>query len=190
MSHRQRISRLQLIGGPHCRQSLRPSEKAITLLFPVQPIGHLLVLIVLLLYAMAMSSWENDIFSFGLTLYELVAHRCAFPTNLKPHTIAKQLVVYNVLPTIPMLVLPYVQRLIRNSWKHKPGRRQTFGHKVTDWRRSIPLCYDSRDAVTVRIASGFFAPLPHLSSSPRRSASHRTPCARFLICSESWSWGR
>jgi serine/threonine protein kinase len=70
--------------------------------------------------------WENDVFSFGLILYELVAHQLAFPKHLDQPVVAKRLVVDNMRPTIPSFVLPPVQRLIRKCWKQHPGHRPTF----------------------------------------------------------------
>jgi serine/threonine protein kinase len=70
--------------------------------------------------------WESDVFSFGLILYELVAHQPAFSKKLKHLAVAKLLVVDNARPAIPTFVLPAVQRLIRKCWKSDPSHRPTF----------------------------------------------------------------
>jgi serine/threonine protein kinase len=71
-------------------------------------------------------SWESDVFSFGLILYELIAREPAFPKDLKQHAIAKLLIIDDKRPTIPAFVLPAVQKLIRKCWKRDPSRRPTF----------------------------------------------------------------
>jgi mitogen-activated protein kinase kinase kinase 9 len=71
-------------------------------------------------------SWESDVFSFGLILYELVAREPAFPKDLSQYAVAKLLLVEDTRPTIPAFVLPTVQRLIRKCWKREPERRPTF----------------------------------------------------------------
>jgi serine/threonine protein kinase len=71
-------------------------------------------------------SCESDVFSFGLILYELVTHQPAFAKNLSQPATAKLLVIDQERPTIPMFVLPAVQRLIRKCWKSDPRQRPTF----------------------------------------------------------------
>jgi serine/threonine protein kinase len=74
-----------------------------------------------------MSTVGRETFShFGLILYELITREPAFPKNLKPHAVAKRLIVDNARPTIPAFVLPAVQRLICKCWKRDPSRRPTF----------------------------------------------------------------
>jgi serine/threonine-protein kinase CTR1 len=69
---------------------------------------------------------ESDVFSFGLIVYELVAQKPAFPTDLSQLAVAKRLVVDNERPTIPAFVLPAVQRLICKCWECNRWRRPTF----------------------------------------------------------------
>jgi serine/threonine protein kinase len=55
---------------------------------------------------------ENDVFSFGLILYELVVGRPAFERSLTPIQIAGILVLSDWKPTIPDSVLPKTRELI------------------------------------------------------------------------------
>jgi serine/threonine protein kinase len=114
--------------------------------------------------------WESDVFSFGLILYELVAHKPAFPKNLKQCAVAKLLVVDNTRPLIPAFVLPAVQSLIGKCWKRDPGRRSTFNQildrleamnfkltanvnssKLSEFVKKIKDKEESNDTTTARV---------------------------------------
>jgi serine/threonine protein kinase len=71
-------------------------------------------------------SWESDVFSFGLILYELVTREPAFPKHLNQLAIVKLLIIDDKRPTIPAFVLPAVKKLICQCWKRKVSRRPTF----------------------------------------------------------------
>jgi serine/threonine protein kinase len=55
---------------------------------------------------------ENDVFSFGLILYELIVGKPAIPKTMDPHKVGKMLVMEDWKPDIPNFVLPQTKELI------------------------------------------------------------------------------
>jgi serine/threonine protein kinase len=80
--------------------------------------------------------WENDVFSFGLILYELMVGSPAFSKDLSQLQVVKLLVVDNVRPDIPEFVLPSIRTLIGECWKHNPCHRPSF-NEILDWLTAI-----------------------------------------------------
>jgi serine/threonine protein kinase len=57
---------------------------------------------------------ENDVFSFGMILYELIVGRPAFPKNMTPLQVQEALVLDNWRLDIPDNVIPVTAELIRD----------------------------------------------------------------------------
>jgi serine/threonine protein kinase len=56
---------------------------------------------------------ENDVFSFGMILYELIVGRPAFQKGMDSRRVAQALVLDNWRPDIPDTVIPVTAKLIR-----------------------------------------------------------------------------
>lgn len=66
-----------------------------------------------------------DVFSFGMTLYELFAHEIPY-FEIEEGFDVLPLIRNGERPAIPPEVPPYINNLIRSCWEHKPHDRPTF----------------------------------------------------------------
>jgi serine/threonine protein kinase len=68
---------------------------------------------------------ENDVFSFGMILYELIIERPMFPQSMKPYHIMKALVHGKLRLDIPDTVFPATEELIRDclalDYRNRPS---------------------------------------------------------------------
>jgi serine/threonine protein kinase len=71
-------------------------------------------------------SFESDVFSFALILYELVVGKPPFSKSLKQQAIAELLIIEDARPDIPDFVHPEVGKLIRDCWTTNPDDRPSF----------------------------------------------------------------
>jgi serine/threonine protein kinase len=74
----------------------------------------------------------NDVFSFGLLLYELVVGKRAFSPTLFGRQIAFMVAMGDYRPEIPVFVSPAVAALIENCWAPDPDDRLTFS-EIFNW---------------------------------------------------------
>jgi serine/threonine protein kinase len=69
---------------------------------------------------------ENDIFSFGLILYELIVGKPVFSRSMESQEITGSLVLRNYRPEIPNWVFPETAELIRDCWADNHRERLCF----------------------------------------------------------------
>jgi hypothetical protein len=69
---------------------------------------------------------KNDVLSFGLILYKIVAGILGFPEDLGPPMVTKMIVVDEFWPPIPDRVDSAVRELITAWWAQYPGDRPSF----------------------------------------------------------------
>jgi hypothetical protein len=69
---------------------------------------------------------ENDIFSFGLILYEIIVGKPVFPRSMEFGEIVGALVLRYYRPDIPDWVLPETGNLIRDCWTDNYLERPSF----------------------------------------------------------------
>jgi hypothetical protein len=68
----------------------------------------------------------NDVFSFGLIVYELLTGDPVFSPNLTLNETAYKFAVAANRPVIPAFVLSSTKELITMCWETKPDDRSTF----------------------------------------------------------------
>jgi serine/threonine protein kinase len=69
---------------------------------------------------------ENDIFSFGLILYEIIVGNPVFPRSMESGPIMGAIVLRHYRPDIPHWVLPTTANLIRDCWADDYLERPSF----------------------------------------------------------------
>jgi serine/threonine protein kinase len=77
-------------------------------------------------------STKNDVFSFGLILYELLAGEPAFPTEWARFRLIECINPYQTRPAVPAYVLRDVRELIYDCWSDDPNNRPSFD-SILDW---------------------------------------------------------
>ena len=66
-----------------------------------------------------------DVFSYGMVLYEIFAHRLPF-SDVREGVDVLPTVREGMRPSIPPDVPPHIRQLIETCWKHRPHDRPTF----------------------------------------------------------------
>jgi serine/threonine protein kinase len=72
----------------------------------------------------------SDVFSFGLILFEVLAGRPAFSTDLTRYQIVHKVHIDKERPLIPEFIVPAVQKLIGECWASEPDDRPSFDEIV------------------------------------------------------------
>ena len=66
-----------------------------------------------------------DVFSYGMVLYELLAHQLPFP-HIEDPLRAAQMVLDHKRPDIPPSLPHYLEHLMQACWEHDPHDRPDF----------------------------------------------------------------
>ena len=66
-----------------------------------------------------------DLFSYGMVMYEMLAHQIPY-SDIGGDGMVAMKVLQGERPTIPTSLPPYVCSLLQACWKHEPNQRPTF----------------------------------------------------------------